>query len=248
MAQIQRIKRVKNENYSIISNEILRNINISTKSKGLWAIIMALPDSWDFSVRGLLKIVPEGKTAIYSMLKELINCGYVKREPRRNDGKIVAWDYCFYETLVTDTQLPENLEVENLEQGNLEQGNVPQLSTKEINSLPDELLNEFTTTTPLEIFREYFLHINLNDLQEGQINLICTDEVRFRKTLNYWKLKGYKASNVFGILDVYQNGVPNNEKNNGTRNNRPGTKNSKADDRTTDEVLADIGGTPLSVS
>ncbi len=40
------IRREKNKNYSIISNECLKNPKISTRAKGMYAYIMTLPDDW----------------------------------------------------------------------------------------------------------------------------------------------------------------------------------------------------------
>ena len=54
-----------------------------------------MPDNWDFSIRGLAAIVPDGKSKIETSLKRLEAAGYLKRERIYKDGKIADWDYIF---------------------------------------------------------------------------------------------------------------------------------------------------------
>ena len=65
------IRIQKNKNYSIICNKIIRNKELSLKAKGLMTLILSLPDNWELSVNGLVKIVKESKNTVYSILKEL---------------------------------------------------------------------------------------------------------------------------------------------------------------------------------
>ena len=74
------IRIQKSKNYSIISNKIIRNKDLSLKAKGLMTLILSLPDNWELSVNGLVKIVKESKNTVYSILKELNKKGYVKRQ------------------------------------------------------------------------------------------------------------------------------------------------------------------------
>jgi hypothetical protein len=45
---MERIKTIKNKNYTTISNVFLKDKEISLKSKGLLALVMSLPENWDF--------------------------------------------------------------------------------------------------------------------------------------------------------------------------------------------------------
>ena len=74
----------KSKNYSIISNKIIRNKELSLKAKGLMTLILSLPDNWELSVNGLVKIVKESKNTVYSILKELNKKGYVERQVQRD--------------------------------------------------------------------------------------------------------------------------------------------------------------------
>ena len=90
------ITRKRNSNYTTISNVFLRDIRLSCKAKGILAVIMGLPDDWDFSIRGILSITKEGKDAVYSAIKELKQYGYCEvSEQKDNSGKFNGYSYCF---------------------------------------------------------------------------------------------------------------------------------------------------------
>lgn len=96
---MNRLTRKKNENFTTISNEILRDKRISLKARGLMLTVMGLPDTWDFSLSGIKTILKEGSDAIRTALAELEEYGYCTRtEIRRDDGTFVGVDYEFCET------------------------------------------------------------------------------------------------------------------------------------------------------
>ena len=114
------IKRIqKSNNYSIISNKILRRKDLSLKAKGLMSLILSLPDTWDLTVNGLVEIVKESKNTIYSILKELNAKGYVERERIRDKaGKVVKWELYIYECPHTKKPEVDNPDVDNRTQIN----------------------------------------------------------------------------------------------------------------------------------
>lgn len=102
------ITRKRNSNYTTISNVFLRDIRLSCKAKGILAVIMGLPDDWDFSIRGILSITKEGKDAVYSAIKELKDYGYCEvSEQKDNNGKFKGYSYCFSDEALLQP-LPEN--------------------------------------------------------------------------------------------------------------------------------------------
>lgn len=46
--------------YTIMPNKLLRDMNLSLKSKALLSLMLSLPEDWDYSVVGLTEIVKEG--------------------------------------------------------------------------------------------------------------------------------------------------------------------------------------------
>ena len=94
----------KTQNYTVMSNHHLRNMDLSLKSKGLLSMMLSLPEDWNYTTRGLAKICKEGTDSISSALKELERAGYIVRNRLRdNKGKIVDVEYVIYET----PRLPE---------------------------------------------------------------------------------------------------------------------------------------------
>ena len=122
MANNSRIKRFKSKLHVTINSAILKDKNVSLKAKGLFALVMSLPDSWDFSLKGICAITKENYTAVNSSIKELIDAGYCHREPLKEHGKFVGYNYEFYEVKTDSPYLGflnmENPNVENLKTNN----------------------------------------------------------------------------------------------------------------------------------
>jgi len=75
----------KNANYTVMSNEHLRNRDLSLKAKGLLSQMLSLPEEWDYSLEGLSRINREGVDAIRTGVRELEEHGYLER--RRPPGR-----------------------------------------------------------------------------------------------------------------------------------------------------------------
>lgn len=73
-------KNKKDGNYTIVSNYFLQDKQLSLKAKGLFALMLSLPDDWDYSIKGLESLCKDGKDSISSALKELETAGYVVRD------------------------------------------------------------------------------------------------------------------------------------------------------------------------
>ena len=118
---MNRIIRKKEENYSTISNVFLRDDRLSLKSKGLLALIMSLPNDWEYTINGIIKVVKEGKASVYTALSELKEFGYCYVTVCRNDkGVIEGNDYTFVEEPHTDFPHAENPRMENQTQINID--------------------------------------------------------------------------------------------------------------------------------
>ena len=74
---MQILRNRTQNNFTIISNEILRNRELSLKDRGLLCTLIGLPDSWKFSVKGLASIIIDGKDSIRTSLIKLEKLGYV---------------------------------------------------------------------------------------------------------------------------------------------------------------------------
>lgn len=132
----------KTKNYTVMSNELLNDRRLSLKAKGLLSVMLSLPDTWDYSISGLVAICKESETAVKSTLNELKSCGYLvvtKKMPDETESGRIEYVYDIFEHAKTGKQADkkqgvENLVVENLEVESLGIENVRQLNTKKSNT------------------------------------------------------------------------------------------------------------------
>lgn len=110
-------------------------------------MMLSLPDNWEFSLKGLVTLSPDGISSVRSALKELENHNYFKRRRLHENGKLAGVEY-----IVAETPMCENLILENLKQENLKLEKPPQLNTnnnkvsKESNiyrDVPEEIKEAF---------------------------------------------------------------------------------------------------------
>ena len=76
----------KNSNYTTMCNYHLRDQGLSLKGKGLLSMLLSLPDTWNYSVRGLSSITPDGVDGVLTALKELERLGYLERNQQRESN------------------------------------------------------------------------------------------------------------------------------------------------------------------
>jgi hypothetical protein len=69
----------RRDNFTIISNEIIRDHRLSWKARGLLIYVLSQPDHWRTSSAHLASISPEGIHAVRTGLKELEQLGYLRR-------------------------------------------------------------------------------------------------------------------------------------------------------------------------
>lgn len=102
------IRVSKTKGFTVMSNYHLRDKNLSLKAKGLLSMMLSLPDGWHYNVRGLAAICKEGVSSISSALKELDQCGYIRRHQPIVDGKFQEIEYIIYETPQPKQEKPES--------------------------------------------------------------------------------------------------------------------------------------------
>ena len=132
LESMNKVARRKTSKYTTISNFFLRDKNLSLKAKGFLTVIMALPDDWDFSIKGICSILKEGKSAIYGVVQELKENRYCKTTPSRDEkGLILGLDYVFYEEPYEEEPNKEEPQQDNPHSENRDMDNMPQLNTKD---------------------------------------------------------------------------------------------------------------------
>lgn len=104
----------KSGNFTTLSNELLQDRRLSLKARGLLGLMLSLPDSWSFNVRGLATLCREGTDAVRSALRELEAAGYVRRrQPCGPGGQFAHSAYEVFEKPTTENPATDNPTTEN---------------------------------------------------------------------------------------------------------------------------------------
>ena len=76
----------KSDGFTIVSNTLIRDSNLSLKARGLLIFMLQLPEDWVFTESGLCKVTGEGSYSIRSGLKELMDHKYLYRLQTKNEN------------------------------------------------------------------------------------------------------------------------------------------------------------------
>lgn len=197
----------KNGNFTVMSNFHFKEKGMSLKAKGLLSLMLSLPDTWNYSVSGLVTLSKDGKDSVMSALAELEKFGYLKRERLVNSkGQFSGIEYNIYEEPQQENPILENpiLDKQNEEKPTAE--NRAQLNTNSINNLEDKIFIELSTKEKdielIALYREYVKmreEINAPITEVGLEKLIARakrlskDNIKIEKVLletaiiNNWK-------------------------------------------------------------
>ena len=135
----------KAENYTVMSNTHLRDMNMSLKAKGMLSMMLSLPPTWDYSINGLVAICKEEATAIRSALTELERLGYLIRVRKHDENGHFDYEYNIYEEPQTVSPHTENPHTVEPNTDNSRQLSIDKSSTDILNT--DELSIDNNTTT-----------------------------------------------------------------------------------------------------
>lgn len=141
--EMNKITRKKNQDYTVLSNVFLKDKNLSIKAKGFLAVVMGLPEDWEFSINGLCSTLKEGKTAIYNVIDELKEYGYCNVVMCRDEfGRISGSDYTFFEEPHIELPQTDKPYTENPDTVKPNMENTPQLNTYRIKDTTNKVLKE----------------------------------------------------------------------------------------------------------
>lgn len=126
--------------------------------------MLSLPDNWDFKENSIKALATDGISSVRSGLKELIEKGYLIREPIREGNLIIDWQY----TLIDNPRNLENLKIENLKIENLKLENLNPIKLNN-NSTKNELnKNNINVCTHKHKYGEYS-HVLLTDKEHTHL-------------------------------------------------------------------------------
>ena len=88
----------KTQNYTVLSNYHFKEKNMSLKAKGLLSLMLSLPDTWNYTIAGLVTLSKDGKDSVMSALSELEDFRYLERKRTTNEkGQFSGIEYLIYE-------------------------------------------------------------------------------------------------------------------------------------------------------
>lgn len=88
----------KTNNFTVMSNFHFKEKKMSLKAKGLLSLMLSLPDDWNYSVSGLVRLSKDGKDSVMTALAELEKFGYLTRSQLVNDkGQFSGIEYNIFE-------------------------------------------------------------------------------------------------------------------------------------------------------
>ena len=93
--------------FTQIPNEWLRDTRLSLKAKGLLAQLLSHAEGWNVTIKSLAKANHCGRDAIRGAVRELEDCGYLKREQSRATGGGFAEVIWVTSEPMSDSPLPD---------------------------------------------------------------------------------------------------------------------------------------------
>lgn len=148
---MSKVRVHKNGNFTVMSNFHFKERGLSLKAKGLLSLMLSLPDTWNYSVSGLVTLSKDGKDSVMSALAELEKFGYLTRERVVNSkGQFSGIEYNIFEEPQTEKPLAVKpiLDKQNAEKPIAE--NRQQLNTNSIKHLENKEFKESNINKALE--------------------------------------------------------------------------------------------------
>ena len=202
MAEVFRINKTKN--YTVMSNYHLQDKELSFKAKGLLSCMLSLPDDWNYSVRGLASISKEGIKAINSILKELEENYYLKRERKQENNGRFYYEYNIYETPYTQKGITDKGSTLNGTQinTNIINNNNKDKIDKAFNPITNELIKRnFIEECDLELYKYDDLFIKLlNEYEYKDVIKVCNYIIGKWKDNNGFDEDNNKIDNKFSYF------------------------------------------------
>ena len=146
----------KNKNYTTMSNYHLRDKKLSYKAKGLLSFMLSLPDTWDYSMNGLVSISKENIGSIRTILHELEENRYLIRSRYQNNKGQFQYEYSIYEYPYTEnphTVTPNTEEYIQINTNIINTKNIDKID-KQFNIITKELTKmNFIELTDFDIYK-----------------------------------------------------------------------------------------------
>lgn len=158
----------KDNPYVMLDKGFLNDHRLTWKARGMLAYLLSKPDNWRVLVKDLIKRAPDGRDAVYTILKELQRYGYIHRQQTRAQGstQFGSYDYNVSETSTipddhnhnpTENTAPQSIEIETQSPVT----DIPEAVIAPLPALPDTALP--LTVEPLTAKPEALINNEINN-------------------------------------------------------------------------------------
>lgn len=210
-----------------------RDKRLSLKAKGLLGMVLDLPASWQFTIKGLLTIVKEEETALRNTIRELNKNGYCYYERTRNEtGQLKGTRYVFFQACQTTYPNGKKPNVDYPHEGKPNVDNQPQYNKEVLKDglkkgEGDKTVDSKKGKRPLPESVKIWLEKMQIEINETGVKLIesrVKNLLAWEHTLEGWLASNWTKNNIAGQIDRYDKTVkdgnyPKPEKMKGTEKN-----------------------------
>lgn len=105
------IRQRSPERFTVIDNRLIENLAcLSFRATGLLVYLLSRPDGWVTSIEQLARLGKEGRDALRTAMRQLVECGYVELVRQQDRAGHWATDYVVRDVpeLAENPPKPEN--------------------------------------------------------------------------------------------------------------------------------------------
>jgi hypothetical protein len=213
-------------NFYILDKRISEDERLSWAARGMLIFLLGKPDHWRVSIEALINCTAgagqrqSGKTAVYAIINELLNVGYLRRK-KHADGTL---DYLVRERATPSDPNSGNPDLGNPDQGNPDLGNQPLVSTDSKKELRKAAKTEKVAARPSlpewldpELWAEWEQH-----RREKKKPMTPSSALKTIEQLAAYRAQGVdlKAAINHSIANGYQGIFPPNSKTSGVSSSK----------------------------
>ena len=174
------------DNYTIISNDLLRNTSLSSEARCLLLFLLSCSDDFDFSIRGLASLLNTSIGSISYRVQELQRAGYIKMSQGRSKGKFTSYTWDVFETPCSELPNTATPNTGSTEHGYTEYGKTEHIRNINIKEISNE---RKIKKVPKKVSR--FIKPSVEEIRE-----YCTErnnQVDPQRFYDYYESNGWKV-------------------------------------------------------
>lgn len=166
-------KRRPMENYSVLTNDITANADLSWEARGLMAYLNGLPEDWQVSLKDIISKGPASRDKSLKMIKELVDAGYIKSiKPHRGMHYYVSQNKDFSVFDIEDSSTIGNYGTVNLatvKSGTVKSNHYKSKHTNKVNNITkkdisNDISKESSKSDETDIFSSANLPVKKDDV------------------------------------------------------------------------------------